>query len=298
MIEPLTPDRLIRRCDTARFAFSATADLEDLAEGIGQMRAIEAAHFGIGMHHAGYNLYVMGPPGSGKRTLIRLLLDGRAGGVPSDWCYVHNFAQPHKPRAIRLPAGMGARFRDDMQQLVTELQSAIPAVFEGEDYRRRLSQIDEEYAERQSQAFGSVGDDAMRHGVILLRTPNGFSFAPAKDEEVMPPDDYDKLPDVEKARIEQEISRLQGALEKAIRQVLCGGGELVVLWPATAMSACPPALAARCVTVDSTDPHALARAVRREAASCLVLGGHSRLVLHGKLAPVLDTIECPVVLSP
>lgn len=94
-----------------------------------------------------------------------------------------------------------------------------------------------------------------------------------------------------------------GALELAARLARRSGSELVVLRPATAMAVCPPAwsaqrdIAARCVTVDSTDRHALARAVRREAASCLVLGGHSRLALHGKLAPVLDAVECPVVLS-
>ncbi|MEW6414546.1 MAG: ATP-binding protein [Pseudomonadota bacterium] len=217
---PLPSDRLTRPCDISQFAFATTAELDDLAEGIGQMRAIEAAHFGVGMRHAGYNLYVMGRPGSGKRTLIRHVLDQRADGEkPADWCYVHNFAQPHKPRAIRLPAGLGARLRDDMQQLVTELQTAIPAVFEGEDYRRRLAQIDEEYAERQTEAFGAVGDDAVKHGVALLRTPNGFSFAPTKGDEVMPPDEYDKLPAEEKQRIEHEIERLQEALEKVIRQV-------------------------------------------------------------------------------
>jgi lon-related putative ATP-dependent protease len=221
LLTPLSPERLYRRSDTGRFAFTTTAELDELAEGIGQMRAIEAAHFGIGMRHAGYNLYVMGQPGSGKRTLIRQLLDQRTdeGAKPSDWCYVHNFGQPHKPRVIQLPAGMGARLRDDMQQLVAELQATIPAVFEGEDYRRRLARIDEDYAERQSQAFGAVGDDAVKHGIVLLRTPNGFSFAPARDDEVMAPDDFDKLPAEEKARIEQETSRLQEALEKVIRQV-------------------------------------------------------------------------------
>ncbi len=129
--QPLSPDRLYSRCDTERFAFTTTAELEDLSDGIGQMRAIDAAQFGIGMRHAGYNLYVMGQPGSGKRTLIRQLLDQRVGGEarPSDWCYVHNFTQPHKPRAIQLPAGMGARLQADMQQLVEELQATIPAVF-------------------------------------------------------------------------------------------------------------------------------------------------------------------------
>ncbi|MDP1927550.1 MAG: AAA family ATPase [Thiobacillus sp.] len=55
------------------------------------------------------------------------MLGQRAGGEakPADWCYVHNFSQPHKPRAIQLPAGMGTRFQADMQQPVAELQAMI-----------------------------------------------------------------------------------------------------------------------------------------------------------------------------
>ena len=220
-VPPLSPDRLYRPCDISRFTFSTTDELEDLAEGIGQMRAIDAAHFGIGMRHAGYNLYVMGPPGSGKRFLIRQLLDRRvaAEARPADWCYVHNFSQPHKPRALQLPAGMGTRLHADMQQLVAELRATIPAVFEGEEYRRRLNRIDEEYGERQTQAFAEVGEEAGKHNITLLRTPNGFSFAPAKGDEVMSPDDYEKLSAEEKKRIETAIGELQDKLEKVIRQV-------------------------------------------------------------------------------
>jgi lon-related putative ATP-dependent protease len=220
-IAPLAPERLYRACDTGHFTFETTAELDDLAQGIGQMRAIDAAHFGIGMRHAGYNLYVMGPPGSGKRYLVRQLLDQRVGqeAKPADWCYVHNFSQPHKPRAIRLPAGMGARLHRDMQQLVSELQATIPAVFEGDEYRRRLSQIDEEYGERQARAFVEVGEEANKLGITLLRTPNGFSFAPSKGDEVMSPDDYEKLSPDEKARFERDIGTLQEKLEKVIRQV-------------------------------------------------------------------------------
>jgi len=220
-IAPLAPDRLYRACDTGHFTFTTTAELDDLSEGIGQMRAIDAAHFGIGMRHAGYNLYVMGPPGSGKRYLVRQLLDQRVGteAKPADWCYVHNFSQQHKPRAIRLPAGMGTRFHADMQQLVSELQATIPAVFEGDEYRRRLAQIDEEYGERQARAFVEVGEEAGKLGVTLLRTPNGFSFAPAKGDEVMSPEDYEKLPQEEKERFERDIGSLQEKLEKVIRQV-------------------------------------------------------------------------------
>lgn len=220
-ISPLSPERLYRPCNTDSFGFSTTAELEDLAESIGQLRAADAAQFGIGMRHAGYNLYVMGPAGIGKRFLIRKLLDRHVEeeAKPSDWCYVNNFTQPHRPRVIQLPAGVGARFQADMQQLLAELQATIPAVFEGEEYRRRLGRIDEEYEERQTQAFGGVGDEANKHGIVLLRTPNGFSFAPAKGEEVMSPEDYDKLTPEEKTRIDEEVNRLQEQLEKVIRQV-------------------------------------------------------------------------------
>jgi lon-related putative ATP-dependent protease len=212
---------LYRPCDINRFTFKTTAELEDLAESIGQMRASDAAQFGIGMRHAGYNLYVMGPAGIGKRFLIRKLLDRRVAteAKPSDWCYVNNFSQPHKPRVIQLPAGMGARLQADMQQLLAELQATIPAVFEGEEYRRRLSKIDEEYDERQTQAFSGVGEEAGKHGIVLLRTPNGFSFAPAKGDGVMSPDDYDRLSEEEQARIDRETGKLQELLEKVIRQV-------------------------------------------------------------------------------
>ncbi|MGE5320108.1 MAG: Lon protease family protein [Hyphomicrobiaceae bacterium] len=220
-LQPLSPDRLYRPCDIEQFTFATTAELDDLSESIGQLRAIDAAHFGIGMRHAGYNLYVMGQPGSGKRTLIRQLLDQRVAteAKPADWCYVHNFGHPHKPRVIQLPAGMGARLHADMQRLVAELQATIPAVFEGEEYRRRLSQIDEDYGERQTQAFVAVGDEAGKQGITLLRTPNGFSFAPSKGDEVMNPDEFDKLPQEEKTRIEQAIASLQEKLEKVVLQV-------------------------------------------------------------------------------
>jgi lon-related putative ATP-dependent protease len=218
---PLTAEQLCRRCDPEGFSFQTTAEIEDLSEIIGQVRATCAAQFGIGMRQQGYNLYVMGPSGSGKRTLMRQLLEQRGAedARQSDWCYVNNFSQPHKPRAIRLPAGMGTRLRDDMQQLIEELRATIPAVFEGEEYRHRLSQINDEFGEMQTKAFEQVGDAAAKRGIALLRTPNGFSFAPAKEGEVMSPEEFAKLPAEEQERIERETVELQEMLEKVIHQV-------------------------------------------------------------------------------
>ena len=106
-VKPLEPARLRRCCDPEMFTFETTAELEDLTELIGQARAVEAVRFGIGMRQEGYNLFVLGPPGIGKHALVRQFLEQEASTkpTPAGWCYVNNFEQSYKPRALRLPPG-------------------------------------------------------------------------------------------------------------------------------------------------------------------------------------------------
>jgi lon-related putative ATP-dependent protease len=220
-IRPLEPEKLLRRCDPASFPFTTTDELEELEEVLGQARAVEAVRFGIGIRREGYNLYVLGPTGTGKKAFVRRLLESRAPGEPrpDDWCYVHNFEQPHRPRALRLPPDRGARLKADMQQLVEELRSAIPAVFESDEYRARAEQIDAEFSERQEKAFGELGKEAGEHGIALLHTPSGFSFAPTRNGEVISPEEYAKLPEEERSRIVRVVAELEEKLQKLIRQV-------------------------------------------------------------------------------
>lgn len=149
-MKPLSPDQLVRHCDPAALPFETTAELPDVTEYFGQTRAVEAVRFGIGIRQEGFNLYVMGPPGIGKQTLVRHFLDAEVAGRPSpaDWVYVMNFADALKPRAIALPAGRGAGFRRDMATLLDELKTAIPAIFESDEYRARHEEIDRQYTER------------------------------------------------------------------------------------------------------------------------------------------------------
>ena len=67
--EPLAPQALFHACDPDLLNLQTTTELADPDQVIGQDRALEALHFGIGMHHEGYNLYVLGSPGLGRRTL-------------------------------------------------------------------------------------------------------------------------------------------------------------------------------------------------------------------------------------
>jgi predicted ATP-dependent protease len=218
---PLQSRQLYHPCDHEQFGFQTTADLEDLTEIIGQMRAMDAIRFGTGIHHDGYNLFVLGPSGIGKSSVVRRFLEEKASSEhkPDDWCYVNNFAQPHKPQVLRLPSGRGEELRQRMEQLVDYLRSAIPALFEGDEYRAKAGAIQEVFSKRQEQAFNELGEDAGKQQIALLRTPEGFAFAPLRDQEVIPPDEYEKLPEEEKKRVETAIAELQARLEKIMRQI-------------------------------------------------------------------------------
>jgi predicted ATP-dependent protease len=217
----LKPEQLYHACDPAQFAFQTTQELEDLSEMIGQMRAMDAVRFGAGIRHGGYNIFVLGPAGMGKRSMVLQFLDKRAREAhePADWCYLNNFTQPHKPQALKLPSGRGAELRKEMEQLVDYLRTAIPALFESDEYRVKAEAIQEEFNKQQEQVFKELGDEAEKQQIVLLRTPSGFAFAPTRKEEVLPPEEYAKLPEEEKKRIAEAIDALQERLEKILGHV-------------------------------------------------------------------------------
>jgi len=220
MPAPLTPDQLYTRCDFATAPFATTDALDDLPGMLGQGRAAEAVDFGLAIRAEGFNLFVMGPVGTGKRTLVMEMVEKAAAAslVPPDWVYVNNFAQPHKPRAISLPTGRGKALKADMQRLIEDLLAAIPSIFESDEYRNRLEEIEQEFSERESDAFKAFGEEAEREGIALLRTPSGFGLAPERNGEVLGPDEFEKLPEEEKSRIRKVIEGLHDRLHKLIRQ--------------------------------------------------------------------------------
>jgi predicted ATP-dependent protease len=212
---------LFTPCTLEGLPFETTAQLEALSDLPGQERAREAIAFGVAVHSKGYNLFVLGPPGLGKRSLVSQMLGSEAARrpAPPDWCYVNNFAQPHRPRSLRLPRGAAVQFKREMAQLVEELRASIPAVFESEEYRTRAEQIDSAISEQQEQAFVALGEEAAGQGIALVHTPAGFSLAPMQDGAVVSPEAYAKLPEAQRDRIETAMGELQEKLQKTVRQV-------------------------------------------------------------------------------
>ncbi len=220
-VAPLPPDRLHGRRLGADLEFETTAELEDLDGPVGQSRAAEALRLAIALRSDGYNAYVMGPPGMGKHALALEMLE-RAGieaTTPSDWCYLHDFTDPRRPKSIELPPGRASELRADMERLVEELRVAIPAAFESAEYRTRIQLFEKELEEARERAIEEVRRSAEAKGVGLLRTPMGLGLAPLKDGEVLDPDHFRQLPAEAQERIQRDIAELQGKLQETIRGI-------------------------------------------------------------------------------
>ncbi|PXX95625.1 Lon protease family protein [Halomonas sp. LBP4] len=221
MVEPLGVAQVYRTCPDEAFAFEVTSELESLDLLSGHDRAREALSFGTAIRSDGFNLFVLGQPGHGKHSLVGRFLSERSRGEapPPDWCYLFNFDDPAVPRQLALPPGLGRQLRADIEALVDELQRAIPAVFESEEYQNRLHELKQAMGERQSDAVEAVRREAREHDIILLSTPNGFTFAPADGDKMMSPKDYEALAKDDRERIEGTVEILQRKLTQAIRQM-------------------------------------------------------------------------------
>ncbi len=219
--QPLPPDQLYHGCNLESLAFETTAELEPLPDILGQERAQEAIEFGVGMPFEGFNLYVMGSTGLGRHVLIENTLKKQAATSPPpvDWCYVANFHDPNCPEVLEVPPGLGMQLRVNMQQLIDDLLSAIPAAFQGDEYRRRAQEIKDDFKNREDQAAMQIGKKAAAKGIVLLRGPTGFTLTPQRNGEPLSPEEFEKLPKREQQRLGKSLDKMKEDLRKTMQLV-------------------------------------------------------------------------------
>src|SRR5690606_26075776 len=166
-------------------------------------------------------LFALGPTATLRHTIVREYLDAVAAQetTPSDWCYVHNFADPQRPKALRLPPGRAARLAAAMTALIDELRIALRSTFESEEYRTRRQIIEGAFRERQESSLEAIQEAARAQNIALLRAPAGLVFAPMRDGEVLSPEDFNKLPQEEQDRIKADVEELQKKLQESLQQM-------------------------------------------------------------------------------
>jgi hypothetical protein len=192
----VSTDRLTTRIDPASLGFTTTQEVSSLEGTVGQNRALRALEFGLEVEGAGFNVYVAGNPGTGRNTTLAAYLRRLAASrpAPGDWVYVHNFADPKRPRGINLPQGLGRQLAADMAALVRDAQTRLPRAFESDDYLRRVEQAMSSVQERHRQLTKEMVEEARKRGVGLALTEAGVLAAPlGPDGEPLSPEALENL---------------------------------------------------------------------------------------------------------
>lgn len=220
-ITKLNSNQLYRKCDASKFDFTTTAELEERLSALGQDRAISAVELGIHIKSRGYNLFCLGPEGTGKTSLVKRILEKEAQNrpTPKDWAYVYNFEESYKPIAISFPAGQAANFAKDVDELIAQLSTVLPALIETEEYKAAVAIVRQKYKSKKDQYIGILQKKAKGKRVSLLHMQMGLVVAPMKDGEVLSPDAFDQLPDEEKNLIMDDLNAMQEEIENATQDL-------------------------------------------------------------------------------
>lgn len=214
----LAPEALTRPFNSSQFNFSTTDELEPFLGILGQERAVEALQFGVAMPRHGYNLYVMGEPGTGRFSFVRRYLraEAKRQATPLDWVYVSNFAESREPLALSLPAGCASGFIADIAQLIDNLLTTFPAVFEHPSYQQKKSAIDRTFNQRYDKALDVIEKLALERNIALYRDSANVAFTPMQQGKALDETEFAQLPEAERERFHQDIAVLEERLNEEL----------------------------------------------------------------------------------
>lgn len=167
--------------------FETTAEFSPKQTIIGQDTAVQALLFGLGIENKGFNIYVSGPPGTGKTSAVYnfILEQAALRPKPSDWCYVHNFKEPSNPIPVELPAGKGIGLVTDMNDFLKESFRDIARALVGEEYAAIKENVTKDFERHREQVLASLNNRSRKMGFALQSSANGLLIIPIRDGKPM-----------------------------------------------------------------------------------------------------------------
>ncbi len=221
MTNELTFDQLGKFYKPEQFALDSTEESILCDEIIGQERAAKALKFGLNIKTKGYNIYVMGTPGTGRTTYAKHFAEeiAKNESIPHDMCYVYNFENPKNPCALAFEAGKGKEFVADMEEFLEVLQVEIPKLFSSLEYEKEKNKIVKVYQDKRDAVIKQMTDEAKEYGFGVKMSNTGIYFLPIVGDVTISEEDYDALDEEQKAYISENSEIIQEKAADVMRLI-------------------------------------------------------------------------------
>ena len=222
LVNQLPIEKLRKVCDPSFMQCESTSNLVPLNEIIGQERAVRALKFGLGIKDRGFNMYVAGYPGTGRKTAVKNFVEAQAKiqPIPPDWCYVNNFVNQYEPNSIQLPPGKGKDFRNDMKNFIDNVKNALPKAFESEDYATRRDTTIRGLENQRKQLIDELSVKAQREGFVIQTTPIGLLLIPVLDGKPLSEEEMLALPQKTRDKLQEKKEQLETEFRNTMRQLI------------------------------------------------------------------------------
>ena len=198
-----------------------SGELAPLEGVIGQDRALRALNLGLGIGEKGFNVYVAGPPGTGKTTAVRNFLEAIAKNrpAPPDWCYVNNFHNSYEPLCLQLPTGRAKTFRKDLDNFIEEAKRSVPRALQSDEFQSKREGLIKGAEERRNKILSDLGDEAERSGFTIQATHLGVTLIPVLNGKPISDEELASMPDHVKKEMDQKRAGLEGKFGEAMKRV-------------------------------------------------------------------------------
>jgi lon-related putative ATP-dependent protease len=189
--------KLRKRTDASSLGFATTDELSCSEQLIGQKRAVNAITYALEVDRKGYNIFVVGNPGSGRTTYTLREMKERAANMPApdDWIYAYNFDEPGEPLALNLPAGCGKKLASAMDDLVEDLKVNLGKAFDNSEYEDNKASLVKAFQENVGELMDSLRAYAQEQNFSIKRTPQGFVNLPLVKEDAPGETPHDENPE-------------------------------------------------------------------------------------------------------
>jgi ABC-type dipeptide/oligopeptide/nickel transport system ATPase component len=182
---------------------------------IGQSRVKDAMLSGLKINKDGYNIFVVGQTGSGRRTIIQNLSKTIASkrDVPKDWAYANNFKEPTKPIAIDFLPGQAKKFSTDLEETLRGIFKEFPNLLSSPEIDDAKKSLNSNYKKKREEFFEQISNYAKKLGFVVQSTPTGLSTIPAIGDRPMSIEELNSLSEDTKRNLQVEAEKISELLK-------------------------------------------------------------------------------------
>ncbi|MBN1411741.1 MAG: AAA family ATPase [Spirochaetales bacterium] len=142
---------------------------------IGQPRALQALQLGTEIDAKGYNIFVTGFSGTGKRTAITRILKNYKPKVNKlkDIVFVYNFRKPDRPTVLYFPPGKAKLFKKDLHKLVENLKASIKTKLKSKRFQNQKEKLFRNVEMRENKVLTAFETRLAKEGFQIVQLGEG-----------------------------------------------------------------------------------------------------------------------------